>query len=230
MATDKKSFVLYCDLLATVSKLPDDKAGQLFKHVLAYVNDQNPETDDILLQIAFEPIKQQLKRDLAKWADEKEQRAEAGRMGGLKRAENYSKAKQNQAPLEYAKANSSEVKQSQANQAVNVTVNDNVNVNANDTVNVTVIDSVPVRKPAFTKPTQEQVLEVIEDSVEAEKFFNYYESNGWRVGKNPMKNWKAAAAMWKSKIKNYATNFGTNGSGGQKLGTSAHRTEMLRGW
>ena len=31
---------------------------------------------------------------------------------------------------------------------------------------------------------------------EAEKFWNYYESNGWRVGKNPMKDWKAAAANW----------------------------------
>jgi hypothetical protein len=31
---------------------------------------------------------------------------------------------------------------------------------------------------------------------EAEKFWNYYESNGWKVGKNPMKDWKAAAANW----------------------------------
>lgn len=222
MATDKKSFVLYSDLLATVSKLPDDKAGQLFKHILAYVNDQNPETDDILLQIAFEPIKQQLKRDLIKWEDKREVRAELGRIGGVKSGEaRRSKMKQNE-----AKASNS--KQNEANEAV--TVNANVNVNANDTVNVTVIDSVPVRKTAFTKPTQEQVLEVIEDFVEAEKFFNYYESNGWRVGKNPMKNWKAAAAMWKSKIKNYSTNFGTNGTGGQKLGTSAARIEALKRW
>jgi hypothetical protein len=222
MATDKKSFVLYADLLATVSKLPDDKAGQLFKHILAYVNDQNPETDDILLQIAFEPIKQQLKRDLIKWEDKREVRAELGRIGGVKSGEaRRSKMKQNE-----AKASNS--KQNEANEAV--TVNANVNVNANDTVNVTVIDSVPVRKTAFTKPTQEQVLEVIEDFVEAEKFFNYYESNGWRVGKNPMKNWKAAAAMWKSKIKNYATNWGTNTGSGQKLGTSAARIEALKRW
>ena len=30
--------------------------------------------------------------------------------------------------------------------------------------------------------------------VQAERFFDYYDSNGWRVGKNPMKNWKSAAA------------------------------------
>lgn len=32
---------------------------------------------------------------------------------------------------------------------------------------------------------------------EAERFFNYYDSNGWRVGKNPMKSWHGAASNWK---------------------------------
>lgn len=32
---------------------------------------------------------------------------------------------------------------------------------------------------------------------EGEKFFNYYESNGWRVGRNPMRSWEAALANWK---------------------------------
>jgi len=31
---------------------------------------------------------------------------------------------------------------------------------------------------------------------EAQKFFNFYESNGWKVGKNPMKDWSAAANNW----------------------------------
>ena len=34
--------------------------------------------------------------------------------------------------------------------------------------------------------------------VDPQKFFDYYESNGWRVGKNPMKNWKAAVRTWES--------------------------------
>lgn len=67
MAQDKKSFLLYCDLLHTVSKMPNEKAGELFKHILSYVNDENPSTDDIIIQLVFEPIKQQLKRDLIKY-------------------------------------------------------------------------------------------------------------------------------------------------------------------
>ena len=67
MAENKKSFLLYCDLIHTVSKMPDEKAGQLLKHILAYVNDLNPTTDDLIIQLTFEPIKQSLKRDLEKY-------------------------------------------------------------------------------------------------------------------------------------------------------------------
>ena len=37
--------------------------------------------------------------------------------------------------------------------------------------------------------------------LECEAFFNFYESNGWKVGRNPMKNWKAALANWKRNYK-----------------------------
>jgi len=40
--------------------------------------------------------------------------------------------------------------------------------------------------------------------IEAEKFVNYYESNGWKVGKNPMKSWGAAANNWITNTKQYA--------------------------
>lgn len=67
MAQDKKSFLLYADQQSIFSKLPDDVAGKLIKHIFSYVNDENPETDDLILNIAFEPIKLQLKRDLEKY-------------------------------------------------------------------------------------------------------------------------------------------------------------------
>jgi hypothetical protein len=85
MAKDKNSFILYCDLINVVSKLPDDKAGQLFKHILAYVNDQNPETDDLLLSVVFEPIKSALKRDLNQWELSRNKRSESGKSGMAKR-------------------------------------------------------------------------------------------------------------------------------------------------
>jgi hypothetical protein len=80
MAKDKKSFLLYVDLIHTVDKLPNDKAGELFKLILNYVNDLNPTTEDLLLNVAFEPIKQQLKRDLRRY----ESICERNKINGLK--------------------------------------------------------------------------------------------------------------------------------------------------
>lgn len=85
MANGKKSVVMYCDLIHTVNKLTDEQAGKLFKHYLAYVNDLNPVCSDILIEVAFEPIKQSLKRDLDKWEDKKDERSYSGRLGNLKR-------------------------------------------------------------------------------------------------------------------------------------------------
>lgn len=85
MATDKKSVLLYCDLIHTVEKLDDETAGKLFKHYLRYVNDLEPETDDIMVDVVFEPIKQNLKRDLKKWEGTKSERSDAGFLGNLKR-------------------------------------------------------------------------------------------------------------------------------------------------
>jgi len=67
MATEKKSFLLYCDVIHTVEKMKDVDAGALLKHILRYVNDQQPVTDNPIVEIAFEPIRQSLKRDLLKY-------------------------------------------------------------------------------------------------------------------------------------------------------------------
>jgi (p)ppGpp synthase/HD superfamily hydrolase len=112
MAKDKKSFILYSDAIHTVEKLSDTDAGQLLKHLLRYVNDQNPTTDNPLVEIAFEPIKQQLKRDLVKFEDVKVKRSEAGKAGATKRWQDI--------------ANANKGIQTIANIAVNDNDNDNV--------------------------------------------------------------------------------------------------------
>lgn len=51
----------------------------------------------------------------------------------------------------------------------------------------------------FTPPTLEEVEDYINEkgyNIKASKFIDYYTSNGWKVGKNPMKDWKAAVRSW----------------------------------
>tara|TARA_R100001463_G_scaffold25017_7_gene59477 strand:- start:17 stop:685 length:669 start_codon:yes stop_codon:yes gene_type:complete len=51
----------------------------------------------------------------------------------------------------------------------------------------------------FAKPTIEEVSDYCnerQNDVDAEKFYDYYSSNGWKVGKNAMKDWKASVRTW----------------------------------
>ena len=82
MAKDKKSFILYNDQSGVFNQLPDEIAGKLIKHIFAYVNDENPICDDLIINIAFEPIKQSLKRDLKRYEQYIEKQSLNGAKGG----------------------------------------------------------------------------------------------------------------------------------------------------
>lgn len=62
--------------------------------------------------------------------------------------------------------------------------------------------NVPVnntKKKRFVKPTVEEVKQYCierNNCVNSEQFYDYYESNGWKVGKNSMKDWKACVRTW----------------------------------
>ena len=62
-------------------------------------------------------------------------------------------------------------------------------------------DKPPTRK-RFTAPTVQEITNYCRDkgcSIDAERFVDYYESVGWKVGKNQMKDWKAAVRTWQRK-------------------------------
>lgn len=61
------------------------------------------------------------------------------------------------------------------------------------------------RATRFTPPTVEEVMAYClerKNSVDAERFVNYYASNGWIVGKTKMKDWKAAVRTWERRDAN----------------------------
>jgi len=185
MAINKKSFVLYSDQKVIIDLLTDEQAGKLLKHLLAYVNDENPILDDVLLNIAFAPIKLQLKRDLEKWDDIKLVRSKNGKAGGVKSAEaKLSKTKQTE-------AKQSKTKQSQANEAVNVNVNDNV-INNIDSKQTLFKNSIYFDKSKFKEAFPEW---------STEKLKHYYDSAlDWSDSKGKlMKDWKATIRGWARK-------------------------------
>lgn len=59
--------------------------------------------------------------------------------------------------------------------------------------------STTTKRKRFEKPTLSEIEQYCierKNNVNAEQFFDYYESNGWKVGKNSMKDWKAAVRTW----------------------------------
>jgi len=84
--------------------------------------------------------------------------------------------------------------------------NENVNENIN-------ISNININKGKFKKPTLEEVaLYCLErkNKIDPQTFIDHYTSNGWRVGKNPMSDWKAAVRTWE---KNNFEGSNKNGTG-----------------
>lgn len=52
---------------------------------------------------------------------------------------------------------------------------------------------------------KELCLDTLTARTQSLRFVNYYESNGWRVGRNPMQNWQAAADNWQLNAQTYQT-------------------------
>jgi hypothetical protein len=170
MATDKKSFLIYCDIIHTVEQLTDEQAGDLFKHILRYVNDLNPQSDSVITKIAFEPIRQALKRDLDKY-------------------ESIRKRNSDNARMRWDATASSGIPNDTKNADSDIVIDSGIDID------------IKKQRVVFEKPTLSELktymLEIGMADV-SEKWFDYYESNGWLVGKNKMKNWRAAVRTWKN--------------------------------
>ncbi len=198
MADNKKSFILFCDQTHLFQELDDDEAGRLIKHIFRYVNDEDPEPPDRITKIAFEPIKQQLKRNLKDWEFKKNQKSEAGKKGMESRWAKHNEEKQ-------SITNDNSV----INPITNITVSVNDNVTVSDTVNENVNDNVifiDEPKLKFQKPTQLEISNFLLEKYPdaniqgainfAEKFWNSYENKDWKINKVKMKNWKLAISNW----------------------------------
>ena len=182
MAKHKKSFILYCDQQGLFNQLPDDIAGKLIKHIFAYVNDENPVSTELLINIAFEPIKLQLKRDLRRYEDYIDKQRVNGAKGGRPKKPN--ETQETQAFFEKPKKA------------------DNDNVNDTDTDNDTKIKKGAKR---ILPPTMSECIEwFIQNGFnqkEAAAFFHYWESMNWtRKGGAKIQKWKSAASQWIAKL------------------------------
>lgn len=101
----------------------------------------------------------------------------------------------------------------------------------NTIVDDTIIkDTIVKNKKRFSPPNEEELLTYFFEKTkneqlarkEAEQFYNYYESNGWMVGKNKMKKWESAASGWITRM----DNFKNKNNGNNRKNNSTHFTPI----
>ncbi len=189
MAENKKSFILYTDLIHTVRKLPKGKQADLFMAILEYVNDENPVVNDVLVGVAFEPIKHQLKRDLIRYENFKKKQAENGKMGGRPKKEETQINPNNPSLLEETQKSLNDT----VTDTDNDTVTDNLKEREGDGENLNLKGSNLFRSPNI--PDKKQVWESFSTNggtkEMAKGFFEKYESVGWFKNGSPITNFNS---------------------------------------
>ena len=180
----KKSCVIYDSWGELLVNLPDDMAGQLIKQIINYAFDGNLESaNDPALNAMFAMIKTKLDEDAATYEEIVKQRSEAGKRGMAKRWNNKAITNDNE-----------------------VITNDNAVTDEITNITVSVSEYVSDKdikekdkKKRFVKPSLDEVKAYCQkrnNSVDPEAFIDFYESKGWKIGNQPMKDWKAAVRTW----------------------------------
>lgn len=86
----------------------------------------------------------------------------------------------------------------------------------------------------FVKPTEQEVSDYCREKgytkVNAADFIDYYESNGWMVGKNKMKDWKRTVSRWERMELERGGNCaaGKAGNNGMPVGMILHTKKDVK--
>lgn len=212
MKEDRESFIFHKDWYNAISQLDKDLRLELYDAIMRKALYNEPPSLSPMGNLAMSFIEPQIERDFDKWLDIREKRSNAGK---AHKGNQYSAAEQ----TEHKQTNGTSVPTLEQTEqdgtngtvSVSVTVSDNVSVDNNNVIlkekEDTIISS--KKEKRFVKPTiQEIQAHILEKGYmfDAEAFYAFYESNGWKVGKNPMKNWKMACTTWAKNRKNNNNN------------------------
>jgi hypothetical protein len=187
----RDSFIFYRSFFSATKHLNQVEKAQLFEAICSYALDGNLIDLQGMSQGMFELIKPQL--------DANRKRFENGCVKKQKGSKKEAKNKQKRSKEE-ANVN--------VNHNVNVNeeckselINENSNLMENHNIenNFKGVEIEAVKNKKFKKPTIQEIKNYClerKNNVDANKFFNYYEANGWKVGKNSMKDWQACVRTW----------------------------------
>lgn len=195
----KPGVMFYFDVRPCIKRLSLEEKGQLFEAILDYGEfGTEPELDGAV-GVAWDFLLPKLDRDDDRYGRQVEQRQyavfvrEVKKHGGTPPPIDEWKQLSN---TERYRLVSADNEQHPTNNSQTTTNNSQL------TKDIIMGADKPPTRPRFKPPTLEDVAAYCKEkelSVDAQRFVDYYQSNGWRVGKNPMRDWQAAVRNWNGK-------------------------------
>ena len=218
----KETFLFYADWLNVIRDLPSEVQLEVYQAIAEYAIYDNLIELKPLAKVAFGFIKQTIDRDTQKYISISEKRSEAGKKGGRRLKNNE---------LEESNEKQKKQLLSEKSKKSNCPLNDNDNVNDNDIsflekkkqksdAAVSDLENENSESPLetlqapkeqsgggrkrFVIPTPEEVQAYCDErknGILGQQFCDFYSSKGWKIGKEPMKDWKAAVRTWEMRRK-----------------------------
>lgn len=169
---------LFVDYLDAIEPLGNAERGRLFTSLLEYARTGEAPQLGGNERFLFPMMRAQIDRDNAAMAELSDARSKAGKIGAEAKQSNAGFAKQNkQMPNLPSKSSYDKDKDKDKDESI-------------------------TRARRFTPPTLDDVLAYVRErgsDVDPQRFLDFYASKGWMVGKNPMKDWKAAVRTWEKR-------------------------------
>lgn len=196
----KKSCVIYDSWADQIINLPPEMAGEYAKAILMYaIYGEEADIENPAIKAMLVPVKKKIDEDSEAYQETIRQRSEAGKKGMSKRwnITNDNKVITNDNDVI---TNDNTVKQA----ITNITVSDSVSVSVSDK---------DKKKSAEKHPSVDEVRAYCQErhnNVDPETFVDFYSSKGWKVGNQPMKDWKACVRTWEKRdgpVKTKVHNF-----------------------
>ncbi|MCR5123415.1 MAG: DUF6291 domain-containing protein [Ruminococcus sp.] len=200
--TDNKSFMLYKDweeIFETLGSFED--AGRLIMALFAYAGRGEKPDFDGALKMAFMMISAQIDRDGEKWEETCKKRSEYASKGGqakaAKRQVKLPKDADTDKETEKDKEKDTDIDTDTV--IVIDTEKDLTETPCGETTTTTTYKQSNSFNNAMKPPSLEEVqayCEGRENGIDAQYFIDYYSARGWKVGRNPMTDWKAVVRNW----------------------------------
>ena len=210
MAQQKPGVMLYFEMRNVFEELSNEKRGILVSAILDYSEHGIQPDFRGSLRIAWASIQPRLDRDGENYAQKSQQRRYAVYIRECK--------KDGTLPLPFDEwlaplSDSTQTKTSDDNKRYPTTTSTSTSTSAStSTSQGNICGSTAVKPPRqpqrLIPPTVEEVRAYAAqrgDPLDPEAFMDYYTANGWKVGRNPMKDWKAAVRTWARKEQAHGT-------------------------